>query len=83
MMKALGYLSLIAVMAIMVMVIAGRPAAASPAKGYQITYLADRGHYCVRPTTPEESDRLGITMYQTECHTAVAWAGMGLKITRN
>ncbi|QDZ08456.1 hypothetical protein FPZ24_14070 [Sphingomonas panacisoli] len=82
-MRILGYLSLMAVLAIMVMVMAGGPAVASPAKGYQITYLADRGHYCLKPLTADEADRLGITMYKTECHTAVAWAGMGLKITRN
>ncbi|MEO5493976.1 MAG: hypothetical protein ABIR08_08110 [Sphingomonas sp.] len=82
-MKTLGYLSLIAVVAIMIMVVAGGPAVANPAKGYRVTYLADRGHYCLRPVTADEADRLGIALHKTECHTAVAWAGMGLKIARN
>lgn len=82
MMKTLGYLGLIAVATIMVIVTAGGPAAAAPAKGYRVTYLADRGHYCVRPVTAEEADRLGIALYKTECHPAVVWAVMGLNITR-
>lgn len=83
MMKWLGYLGLVAVMAVMVIVVTGGPAAAAPAKGYRVTYIADRGHYCLRPVTADEADRLGIALHKTECHTAVAWAGMGLTITHN
>jgi len=75
MIKTLGLLSVVAVMATAV------PAAADAAKGYRVTYLADRNHYCVRPVTAEEADRLGIALYKTECRSAAHWASMGLRIS--
>ena len=68
--------------AAMMVAVAATPAAADPEKGYRVTYLADRGHYCVRPVTANEAARLGITLYKTECHSAAAWAHMGLKVSR-
>ncbi|MEO5937540.1 MAG: hypothetical protein ABIQ43_00860 [Sphingomonas sp.] len=75
--KALGYLGAAAILAT-----AATPAAADPAKGYRATYFADRNHYCLRPLTQTEATRLGIALYRTECHTAAAWAYMGLKVSR-
>lgn len=81
-MRALGYLGLTAVLAIMVMVVTQGPAVANPARGYHVTYVADRDHYCVRPVSEGEAARLGIALYKTECHSAAAWAHMGLKVSR-
>jgi hypothetical protein len=61
---------------------AAMPAAAKPAKGYQITYSAGRDHYCVRPLSLSEAERLGIAPYKTECHSAAAWKTMGLLVSR-
>ena len=77
MINKFGFLGFAAMMGV-----ATTPAAADPAKGYRVTYLADRGHYCVRPVTESEAARLGITLYKTECHSAAAWAHMGLKVSR-
>lgn len=82
-MRTFGYLSLAAVFAIMVTVATGGSAMATPAKGYRVTYLADRDHYCIRPVTELEAERLGIALHKTECHTALVWAGMGLKFSRD
>lgn len=81
MMRTLGYVGLIAVATIMVLIWAGGPAAASPAKGYDVTYRADRGHYCVRPLTLSEAERFGIALYRTECRSAAAWAQQGLTVS--
>ncbi len=61
---------------------AASPAAAAADKGYRVRYVADHSHYCIRPMTANEAERLGIALYKTECHTAVAWAGMGIMVSR-
>lgn len=77
MIRKFGYLGVAAMVAL-----ATTPAAADPAKGYRVTYFANRSHYCVRPFAASEAARLGITLYKTECHSAAAWANMGLKVSR-
>lgn len=80
MMRILGYLSLIAVAAIMVMVMASGPAVASPAKGYRVRYVPHSRDFCVTPLIDSEARRLGIAVHRTECHTLAAWAKRGVTI---
>jgi len=58
------------------------PAAASDAQGYRVTFVAEHGLYCVRPTATSEAERLGIPLYRTQCLTKRAWAMIGLEILR-
>lgn len=58
------------------------PAAADPAKDYRVSYVAERGHYCITPLAESEAERLGIALYRTECHSLTAWATMGVKLSR-
>ena len=58
------------------------PAAADPARGYRVNYVAERGHYCITPLAANEAERLGIALYRTECHSLTAWATIGFKLSR-
>ncbi|MDB5680006.1 hypothetical protein [Sphingomonas bacterium] len=78
MIKQTGYVAVAALCAMS----AAAPAAANPAKGYRVVYVAERGHYCVTPLRASEAERLGIALYRSECHSMSAWTSMGFQLSR-